>query len=115
MVTRFSTRDMYDVVLEVGGTRFRTSMKTVKRIIDGKKFWEKIAKEFDLYGTIYIDRDPKVFGYILNYLRDGSVIVPRDGCTLAQIKQEAQFYGITNLVEKVDAILKDFNSDYLQI
>ncbi|CAJ0588964.1 unnamed protein product [Cylicocyclus nassatus] len=108
--------DRYDVVLEVGGTKFRTSKKTIKGVFDGGRFREKVSKEFNLlYSTICIDRDPKVFGCILNYLRDGNVIVPRDGCILAQIKHEAKFYGITDLVEKVDAILKDFNSGYLQI
>ena len=43
-------------------------------------------------GNIFIDRDPKHFGLIVNYLRDGFVVMPRGEESLREIMVEAAHY-----------------------
>ncbi|KHJ95046.1 Retinoblastoma-associated protein A domain protein [Oesophagostomum dentatum] len=65
-------------------------------------------------GEVFIDRDPTVFKYILNYLRDGRVILPDDGFTTASMFQEAKYYGLGRLVEQLSLNSKNA-SGYLDI
>ncbi len=45
-------------------------------------------------GFIFVDRDPKHFGVILNYLRDGFAVLPRDEQALREIMVEAAYYKV---------------------
>ena len=55
----------------------------------------------DENGAILIDRSPKYFDTILNYLRMGEIQLDHDVNVEALI-QEAKFYGIMSLVEKYE-------------
>merc|ERR1712223_436569 len=55
----------------------------------------------DENGAILIDRSPKYFDAILNYLRMGEIQLDHDVDVEALI-QEAKFYGIMSLVEKYE-------------
>ena len=46
----------------------------------------------NLQGHIFIDRDPKHFALILNFLRDGFAVLPRDEQALTEIMVEAAHY-----------------------
>ena len=50
-----------------------------------------------LQGRIFIDRDPQHFGLILNFLRDGTCVLPTDVDARRQILQEADFYQLESL------------------
>ncbi|VDO67855.1 unnamed protein product [Haemonchus placei] len=43
-------------------------------------------------GEVFIDRDPTLFKYILNYLRDGRVMFADDPLTAALLFQEAKVH-----------------------
>lgn len=45
-------------------------------------------------GRIFIDRDPKRFALILNYLRDGTCVLPADSLGIEEVLQEAEFYQV---------------------
>ena len=47
-------------------------------------------------GHIFIDRDPKHFALILNFLRDGFAVLPRDEQALTEIMVEAAHYKVTH-------------------
>ena len=47
-----------------------------------------------IQGHIFIDRDPKHFALILNFLRDGFAVLPRDEQALTEIMVEAAFYKV---------------------
>ena len=49
-------------------------------------------------GRVFLDRDPKHFRLILNYLRDGEVCLPACPLELQEILQEALFYQVCRLV-----------------
>ncbi|KAK5977248.1 K+ channel tetramerization domain protein, partial [Trichostrongylus colubriformis] len=50
---------------------------------------------------IFIDRDPEPFSVILNYLRDGKINLTRSALDIARIREDAEFYGIEPLVDKL--------------
>lgn len=45
-------------------------------------------------GRVFLDRDPKHFRLILNYLRDGDACLPNCSMELQEILQEALFYQV---------------------
>ena len=53
-------------------------------------------------GRVFLDRDPKHFRLILNYLRDGEVCLPACPQELQEILQEALFYQVCGLVASWD-------------
>ncbi|CAJ0593629.1 unnamed protein product [Cylicocyclus nassatus] len=90
------------VVLNVGGKKFYTSLETLRKN-PGPRDRSMLAEMDFVEGEeIFIDRDPTHFGHILNYLRDGSVSVNGSGSICAQIKREAQFYGLESLVQHIE-------------
>ena len=74
-----------------------------------------VAPEFDQRDSeldfILIDRDGKHFGAILNFMRNPNSLDPTEWTrsTLAQLRCEADFYGLTELVEVCDAIVEEWN------
>jgi len=45
-------------------------------------------------GRVFIDRDPKHFRIILNYLRDSACVVPTEGTEIAELLKEIDFYQV---------------------
>ena len=45
-------------------------------------------------GSYFVDRNGSVFGLILDYLRTGTLVVPRDPVTYNSLRQEVCFYGL---------------------
>ncbi|VDK56931.1 unnamed protein product [Cylicostephanus goldi] len=82
------------VIVNVGGTRFQTTIETLRNC-PGRGD-RSIFRHMNIscQEETFVDRDPTVFGYILNYLRDGSVIFPKDGYILTLAKYEAEHYGL---------------------
>ncbi|CAJ0598891.1 unnamed protein product [Cylicocyclus nassatus] len=78
------------VVLNLRGTKFETSLETLRRN-PGPRDNNMLANLDYVEGEeVYIDRDPMYFTHILNYLQAGSVSVGEHQCILAHIKREAQ-------------------------
>lgn len=57
-------------------------------------------------GWILIDRCGKHFGTLLNYLRDGSVALPKAKRDLEELQTEAKYYLVQDLARQIDAELK---------
>ncbi|KAM4637332.1 LOW QUALITY PROTEIN: SH3KBP1-binding protein 1-like [Amazona ochrocephala] len=87
--------------LNVGGKRFSTSRQTLTWIPDSffsSLLSGRISTLKDETGAIFIDRDPSVFAPI-HFLRTKE-LDPR-GVSAALLLHEAQFYGITPLVRRL--------------
>uniref|UniRef100_A0A2C9JEX1 BTB/POZ domain-containing protein KCTD3 n=1 Tax=Biomphalaria glabrata TaxID=6526 RepID=A0A2C9JEX1_BIOGL len=90
------------VHLNVGGTRFSTSRQTLTwnpetfftSLLSGR-----ISSDKDETGAIFIDRDPKLFSVILNYLRTKEIQLRK--VDLSALRHEAEFYGINALVGRL--------------
>ncbi|KAL3287370.1 hypothetical protein HHI36_001844 [Cryptolaemus montrouzieri] len=88
--------------LNVGGTRFSTSRQTLTSIPD--TFFTallsgRISSLRDEKGCIFIDRDPKIFSVILNYLRTRGIDF--NGIDLRILRHEAEYYNIAPLVKRL--------------
>ena len=83
------------VIINVGGRRFVTWKNTLKRFPQtllgseelAARFYDQDRKEY------FIDRDPHLFRYILNYYRCGKLHRSYDDCH-ASFEDELSFYGI---------------------
>ncbi|CAJ0593541.1 unnamed protein product [Cylicocyclus nassatus] len=91
------------VVVDVGGTRFHTTIETLRNC-PGRGD-RSIFRDMNIScdKETFVDRDPTVFGYILNYLRDGSVTFPRDEYIITLTKYEAWYYGLHHLADELPA------------
>ena len=58
----------------------------------------RISSLKDERGAIFIDRDPKIFATILNYLRTRDIDLNVD---IKAIRHEAEYYGIAPLVKRL--------------
>ncbi|XP_029475929.1 SH3KBP1-binding protein 1 [Rhinatrema bivittatum] len=97
-----STRSGEVIHLNVGGKRFSTSRQTLTWISDSffsSLLSGRISTLKDEAGAIFIDRDPTVFAPILNFLRTKE-LDPR-GVNIRLLLHEAEFYGITPLVRRL--------------
>ncbi|XP_031429830.1 SH3KBP1-binding protein 1 isoform X2 [Clupea harengus] len=88
--------------LNVGGKRFSTSKQTLTWVPDSffsSLLSGRISTLKDETGAIFIDRDPSLFAPILNFLRTKE-LHPRS-VDVHLLMHEAEFYGITPLVRKL--------------
>ena len=92
------------VELNVGGKHFTTSVQTLRKdpnsmlaAMFSGKFDTKPSKD----GSFFIDRDGTHFRFILNYLRDGELILPEGETALKQLRKEVEFYQIQGIVDEL--------------
>ena len=88
---------MNRIFLNVGGHTYETTASTLARVeyFDSLVQWNQQVTQ-----PIFIDRDGRFFAYILNFLR-GSQVLPNDEETLNHLLVEADFYGMTELVNNI--------------
>ena len=92
------------VKLDVGGQHFTTSVQTLRKdpnsmlaAMFSGKFDTKPSED----GSFFIDRDGTHFRFILNYLRDGELILPEGATALKQFQKEAEFYQIQGILDEL--------------
>ncbi|UKJ89780.2 hypothetical protein MACJ_003034 [Theileria orientalis] len=120
------------VNLNIGGTKYTTTLSTLEK--DNNSTLYKyvyytlnglpLPDDDDNYNgffnftdsnsggimEIFIDRDGKIFQYILNFLRDGVLICPEDNFIYRSLLSDASFYGLRSL-EKILTSKIDPDSD----
>ena len=92
------------IKLNVGGHYFITSLQTLTKdkgsILNAMfsgRFDSKPAED----GSYFIDRDGTHFRYILNYLRTGRLLLPKDELIREELLEEAEFYQIHGILEEL--------------
>jgi len=88
------------IILNIGGKRFTTSLTTL-RSINGtfleEMFREGANRTISADGSYFIDRDPSTFGYVLDYLRSGDLLVKSDDSNIRmQLLDDADFFKLPN-------------------
>jgi len=108
------------VTLNVGGTQFITTRQTLlsdPASMLAKMFNPESSLRPGLMkdGAYFIDRDPKYFPYVLNYLRNGQILLDSD-ISLEAIKCEASYFGLVNLEEELNGRIdmKKTDADKIQ-
>jgi hypothetical protein len=89
------------VTLNVGGKKFTTTLTTLTKTPNSMlaaMFSGRFAVTTDEKNRFFIDRDGKHFGTILNYLRDGFVVVPDTPQAKNEVKSFYLCYCVLNCV-----------------
>jgi len=95
------------IILNVGGEHFSTTLATL-RSVNGTFFWKMFREGSETTcsadGTFFIDRNPSTFGYILDFLRNGDMLVKSgDRNIRMQILDDAEYF---ELPEELKAYLR---------
>ena len=106
------------VKLNVGGQYFTTSLQTLTRDPNsmlGAMFSGRHEVPTTEDGSFFIDRDGTYFRFILNYLRNGELILPEGATFLEELKAEARFYQLQGLLDelRVFKLLKVFEKSVI--
>ena len=95
------------VKLNVGGKRFTTSLQTLTKDPNSMlaaMFSSRHEVQTTEDGFFFIDRDGTYFRFILNYLRNGELILPEGVTFLAELEAEAKFYQVQGLLDELKTI-----------
>ena len=92
------------VKLNVGGQHFTTSLQTLTRdpnsmlaaMFSGR---HEVQPTED--GSFFIDRDGTYFRFLLNYLRNGELILPDGATFLKELEAEAKFYQLQGILDEL--------------
>ena len=90
------------IYLEVGGALYCTLESTLKK----SPFFQNATIPEDEF--IFIDRDPIIFCYILNFLRTNKLYLSgsEERMYLECIKTEAMYFELNTMADKLDAQIK---------
>ena len=100
------------VKLNVGGQHFTTSVQTLRKDPDSMlaaMFSGKFEMKPSEDGSFFIDRDGTYFRFILNFLRNGVLILPDGATFLKELEAEATFYQLQGILDELKPkVLKVF-------
>ena len=122
-VTSHHARDI--VHINAGGTRFTTLYDTLAQSkssyflnfirIDrtsGKIVLLQQRTIRDESGAIFVNRDGRLFAFVLQFMRDGkNTVLPKDKDVLAQLKREADFFGMEVFKYLIQETLVDIEKE----
>lgn len=98
------------ITINVGGTRFETHLKTLRK--QPNFFSAMFSGNFNITpssdGSYFIDRNPRYFELILDFLRKTTVnILGMDVRQLSDFRDEAEYYQITDLYKFLNAKIEE--------
>lgn len=99
------------VELNVGGEIYATTVETLTRCPNSmleSMFAQRNAAMLarDQRGRCFIDRDGKLFRYVLNFLRDGRLTVGEDFRDLEALRIESEYFALDAMKEQILALQK---------
>jgi hypothetical protein len=96
------------VKLNVGGKRFATRTETLLKIKDTLFYKMILSKKFDLRDEIFFDRSPKIFPYLLDYLRYGTINYKRfSKDEMEELKVEAEYFEFGDILSYLEERMKE--------
>ncbi|ESO96585.1 hypothetical protein LOTGIDRAFT_227007 [Lottia gigantea] len=102
------TRYTAPVHIDVGGVIYTSSLETLTRYPESRlarMFNGSIPIVLDsLKQHYFIDRDGKMFRYILNYLRSQKLLLPTNFNEFDQLLEESRFYDINGMAKEVEML-----------
>lgn len=108
-------QELSDVVLlDVGGKQFTTSRNTLCSV-EGSMLEAMFSGRHTLKqvnGRFVIDRDPKLFRYILAYLRDQKLQLPKDDEEAKAVMREFDYFCISPERSTADLVKKEWRNTF---
>ncbi|KAG1473524.1 hypothetical protein G6F56_000902 [Rhizopus delemar] len=92
------------IQLNVGGYIYKTEAETLKRCPFIDSLLNTVEKDCDT-NSLFVDRNGRLFEYILNYLLHGKFNPPTDLPELSCLKDEAEFYGLDSLEKQIEQMV----------
>lgn len=94
------------VKINVGGTcstTFRSTLLRFSHSILARMIMGQIPLRRDKEGNLFLDRDPSIFKYILEFLRSSKVVLSDEqiSSVLPQLMQEAEYFMIDPLLDEL--------------
>ncbi|XP_041482265.1 uncharacterized protein LOC121429323 [Lytechinus variegatus] len=95
-----------EIGLRVGGRTFRMTIEQATRekdsffdkMLDGRKSVPR-----DPLGNYLVDRDARMFRFVMLYLRDGGLFFNMSSPELDQLKKEGEYFGLDVMVRHVES------------
>jgi len=100
------------VELDVGGVMFKTTTSTLQSV-EGSMLASMFSGRYKIPksgGAVFMDRDGTHFRYILNYLRNGRVNIPRDITLHQDLLVEAEYYQLNDFAEELKEAIFTFET-----
>ncbi|XP_054273321.1 BTB/POZ domain-containing protein KCTD12 [Macrosteles quadrilineatus] len=91
------------VELNVGGVFYTTALTTLTKDPESTlaNYFTKAPPPKDAKGKFFIDRDGVLFRYVLDYLRNQTLVLPECFREKERLRQEAVFYGLQGMVDTI--------------
>ncbi|XP_063912348.1 BTB/POZ domain-containing protein KCTD12 [Zophobas morio] len=92
------------IELNIGGVLYTTTLKTLISQPDSQLhaiFTGREPVTQDAKGRYFLDRDGVLFRYVLDFLRDGTVVLPECFRERERLRREAEKYLLPGLVEAI--------------
>ena len=115
---KVNPQSLTSVKLNVGGHQFTTSLQTLTKDPNSMlaaMFSGKFEMKPHEDGTFFIDRDGTHFRFILNYLRTGKLTLPDGAKFLKELTEEAEFYQIRGILDKLKLMTESLTSVKLNV
>ena len=94
------------ISLDVGGVIFKTTVATLTQdpnsMLAAMFSSERPPAMKDDNGNYLIDRNPRAFGYILEFLRNAGLPDDIVGCSLQEVQWEASYFGLDGLLRIIE-------------
>jgi len=103
------------ITLNVGGRIFTTTQHTLSNALYKSQYFTQLLANAahipilkDNNGHIFIDRNPRLFEKLLDYMRDGDIDLEPPAITIEErslLLREAKYYGIDSLITRINAAI----------
>lgn len=97
------------ITLNIGGCIYQTSKETLKK---NDTYFRALVEHSNCEDIIFVDRDPSLFRYILNWLR-GTTVLPDDTLSLKELLMESDFYCMEDMKNEITVKLAS-STTYLE-
>lgn len=103
------------ILLDVGGVHYSTTLRTLCSV-PHSYFYSMFSGVFakpapDENGRYFVDRNGKLFSYLLDFMRNGHVYLPEDEHLRRPILEEADYFGLDLISKEELEMLKVANSE----
>ncbi|KAJ8040594.1 BTB/POZ domain-containing protein KCTD21 [Holothuria leucospilota] len=98
------------ITINVGGNKYTISTRSLFEYKDSKLYKLCLDKTHrhgkDHEGNVFINRDGELFKYVLRYMQQGQLVLPKGFTDADALAVEADYYGVKKLTEELEQYKK---------